>query len=180
MTIPVTYQTELRDWMSNFHSDSGYPKKAVTLTLAEQKLIVQYEPKGEMPSIDRLRQTGKEIAIASGTGAVVMGGMAMLIGRTLLGGIAARVGLAGAFGAIGLGILGPATLIGGTVAGVGYTVYKIGRSREQNAQAEAFGQELLEHLREFRPESPLPMDLTIVASADRYITIIYDPELETI
>ena len=54
-----------------------------------------------------------------------MGGMAMLIGRTLLGGIAARVGLAGAFGAIGLGILGPATLIGGTVAGWGTRFTKL-------------------------------------------------------
>ena len=179
MTINTTYQTQLRDWLSEFRNDNGYPKKAVSLTIAERKLIVQYEPTGELPNVDKMRQLGMEMAIASGTGAVVMGGMAMLIGRTLLGGMAARVGVAGAFGAVGLGILAPAALIGGTVAGLGYTVYKIGRNREQNAQAEAFGQELLEHLRRFQPESPPPNDLTIVTSGDRHITLIYDPDLET-
>ena len=177
MSDMVAYQSELRDWLSEFRCESGYPKKAVTLTLADQKLVAQYEPKGELPSVERMRQTGKEMAFASGTGAVVMGGMAMLIGRTLLGGVAARVGVAGAFGAVGLGILGPAILIGGTIGGLGYTVYKIGRNREQNAQAQAFGQELLNHLGAFLPESPPPADLTIVTSADRHITVIYDPDL---
>ncbi|MDE2780335.1 MAG: hypothetical protein OXI91_11760 [Chloroflexota bacterium] len=180
MESPITYQSELRDYLNGFSSESGYPKRAVTLTLIDQKLIVQYEPRGELPSVDKLRQTGKEIAIASGTGAVVMGGVAMLVGRTLLGGVAARVGVAGAFGAIGLGVLGPAVLIGGTIGGLGYTVYKIGRNREQNIQAQAFGQELLNHLGMFQPESPLPTDLLIVTSSDRHITIIYDPELEHI
>ena len=178
MTIMRSYQGELRNWLEQFQNNVGYPKKAVTLTLAEQRLIVQYETKGEMPSVAKMRQLGKEIGIVSGTGAVVMGGMAMLIGRTLLGGIAARVGVAGAFGAIGLPILGPAALVGGAIGCVGYTIYKIGRNREQNAQAEAFGQELMEHLRNFKPASPLPTDLIIVTSSDRHITIIYDPALE--
>lgn len=180
MDGPNDYQSELRNCLNCFRSESGYPKKAVTLTLTDQKLIVQYEPKGELPSIDKLRQSGKEIAIASGTGAVVMGGVAMLIGRTLLGGVAARVGVAGAFGAIGLGVLGPAVLIGGTIGGLGYTVYKIGRNREQNLQAQAFGQELLNHLGMFQPQSLQPTDLTIVTSSDRHITIIYDPELDDV
>lgn len=174
----TTYQTELRDWLSQFHSSTGRPKKSVTLTLYEQRLIVQYEPGGELPNVEKMRQLGKEMAIAAGTGAIVMGGVAMLIGRTLLSGIAARVGIAGALGAVGLGALGPAALVGGTLAGIGYTVYKIGRNREQNEQAEAFGQELLAHLLKFRAESPPPADLTIVASADRHITVVYDPDLE--
>jgi hypothetical protein len=178
MESSITYQTELRDHLMEFRSESGYPKKAVTLTLRGHKLIAQYEPKGELPSIDRLRQTGKEMAVASGTGALVMGGVAMLIGRTLLGSVAARVGIAGAFGAIGLPVLGPAVLIGGTIGGLGYAVYKIGRNREQNLQAQAFGQELLNHLGMFQPENPPPTDLVIVTSPDRHITIIYDPDLD--
>jgi hypothetical protein len=103
----VTYQSELKTWIDQFRSDNGLPKKAVTLAISEQKLVAQYEPKGGIPNIDKLLQLGKEMAIASGAGAVVAGGVAMLIGRTLLGGVAARVGIAGAFGAIGLGMLGP-------------------------------------------------------------------------
>ena len=178
MMLMRTYQNELKNWLAGFHSDAGLPKKAVTLTLSEQKLIVQYETKGEMPNVSEMRQAGKELAIASGTGAVVAGGMAMLIGRTLLGGALARVGVAGAFGAIGLSVLGPAVLVGGTVAGVGYMIYKVGRNKAQNDQAQAFGQELLEHLKGFRPTSLPPSEMAIVTSPDRRITVIYDPGLE--
>lgn len=177
MTMARTYQSELKSWLAAFHSDAGLPKKAVTLTIPEQKWIVQCEIKGELPNINKMRQAGKELAIASGTGAVVAGGMAMLIGRTLLGGALARVGVAGAFGAVGLGLLGPAILVGGTAAGVGYTIYKVGKNKAQNDQAQAFGQELLTHLQNFRPTSPAPTDMTIVTSSDRRITVIYDPEL---
>ena len=177
MTLARTYQSELRDHLARFHSDAGYPKKAVTLTIADQKLIVQYETKGEMPNVSKMRQAGKELAIASGTGAIVAGGMAMLIGRTLLGGALARIGVAGAFGAIGLGVLGPAILVGGTVAGVGYTVYKVGQNKAQNDQAQAFGQDLMTHLGNFRPTGSPPSDMAIVTSPDRRITVIYDPDL---
>ena len=102
----------------------------------------------------------------------------MLIGRTLLGGALARVGVAGAFGAIGLGVLGPALLVGGTVAGVGYAIYKVGKNRAQNDQAQAFGQELLSHLKSFRPASLPPSEMAIITSLDGRVTVIYDPELE--
>ena len=174
-----TYQNELKDWLAGFNSVIGMPKKAVTLTLPEQKLIVQYETEGELPNIRELCQAGKELAIASGTGAVVAGGMAMLIGRTLLGGALARVGVAGAFGAVGLGLLAPALLVGGTAAGIGYTLYKVGENKAQNDQAQAFGQELLAYLKNFRSTSSPPSELVVVASSDRRITVIYDPELKT-
>ena len=115
--------------------------------------------------------------MASGAGAVVAGGVAMLIGRTLLGGALARIGVAGAFGAVGLGLLGPAILVGGTVAGVGYTLYKVGKNKAQNDQAQAFGQELMAHLQNFRPGSLPPSDMAIVTSEDRRITVIYATEL---
>lgn len=177
MTLMRTYQTELKNRLESFHSDAGFPTKSITLTLVEQKLIVQYEPKGELPNVEKLRRAGKELAVASGTGAAIAGGMAMLIGRTLLGGALARVGVAGAFGAVGLSLLGPALLIGGTAAGVGYTLYKVGRNKAQNDQAQAFGQELLTHLQSFSPASPPPSDMAIVTSHDRRITVIYDPDL---
>ena len=177
MTLARTYQSELRSHLAGFHSDAGYPKKAVTLTIADQKLIVQYETKGEMPNVSKLRQAGKELAFASGTGAVVAGGVAMLIGRTLLGGALARIGISGAFGAIGLGVLGPAILVGGTVAGVGYAVYKVGKNKAQNDQSQAFGQDLIAHLRNFRPTSLPHSDMAIVTSPDHRITVIYDPDL---
>jgi hypothetical protein len=173
------YQSELKEYLAGFHSEYGLPKKAVTLTLLEKKLIVQYETKEGIPEIAKLRQMGKELTVASGTGAVVAGGAFMLIGRTLLGGALARVGVAGAFGAIGLAPLLPAVLIGGTIAGAGYTVYQIGKNRTQNKQAQDFGEELLAHLKEFQPNSPAPNDMTIVTSPNRRITIIYDPELES-
>ena len=172
-----TYQSELKDWLDQFNSGIGFPKKAVTLTILEKKLIAQYEPESGLPEIAKLRQTGKEMAIASGTGAVIAGGVAMLIGRTLLGGLAGRVGIAGAFGAIGLAPLVPALLVGATVGGIMYTVYKLGRDVTDNEQAQTFGQELSEHLLNFFPTSLPPMDMAIVASIDRRITIIYDPEL---
>ena len=173
-----TYQSELKDWLAQFHSENGLPEKAVTFTIPEQSLIIQYEPTGGTPNVARMRQTGQEMVMASGAGAVVAGGMAMLIGRTLLGNVAGRVGIAGAFGAIGLAPLLPAVLIGGTVGGVLYTAYKIGKNRAENQRAEAFGAELLDHLSTFRPNNPKPEDLTIVMSEDRRITVICDPELE--
>ncbi len=177
MTLTRTYQNELKRWCGDFQSTAGLPKKAVTLTLPEQRLIVQYETKGELPNVEKLRKSGRELAVASGAGAVVAGGVAMLIGRTLLGGALARIGVAGAFGAVGLGLLGPAILVGGTVAGVGYTLYQVGKNKAQNDQAQAFGQDLLAHLQNFRPTSPPPSDMAIVTSEDRRITVIYDPEL---
>ena len=178
MTNGANYQSELRARLNEFHTQTGFPKKAVTLTITEQKLIVQYEPKGGIPDINKLLQIGKEMAITSGASGIIAGGVAMLIGRTLLGGVAARVGIAGAFGAIGLGVLAPAILVGCALGGIGYTVYKLGRNRVENEQAQAFGQELIEHLKDFQPESLLPTDLTIVTSSDRHITVIYDPELD--
>ena len=115
---------------------------------------------------------------ATGTGAAVAGGAALIIGRTFLGGALGRLGIAGAFGAIGLTAFAPAVLVGGTIAGVGYTVYQLGKNREQNKQAQEFGAELLAYLRRFQPTSPVPNDMTIITSPDRRITIIYDPELE--
>ena len=64
MTLARTYQSELRSHLARFHSDAGYPKKTVTLTIADQKLIVQYETKGEMPNVSKMRQAGKELVIA--------------------------------------------------------------------------------------------------------------------
>ena len=110
MTLTRTYQNELKSSLANFQSTAGLPKKAVTLTLPELKLIVQYETIGELPKVEKLRKAGKELAVASGTGAVIAGGVAMLIGRTLLGGALARIGIAGAFGAVGLGLLGPGSV----------------------------------------------------------------------
>ncbi len=173
-----TYQSELKDWLARFHSENGLPEKAVTFTIPEQSLIIQYEPTGGIPNVARMRQTGKEMGMASGAGAMVAGGMAMLIGRTLLGNVAGRVGIAGAFGAIGLAPLLPAVLVGGAVGGVLYTTYKIGKNRAENQRAEAFGAELFDHLSTFSPNNPKPEDLTIVMSEDRRITVICDPELE--
>ena len=149
--MTTTFQSELQDWLNAFRSHEGLPKKSVTLTLVEQNLIVQYEPKAQMPAIARMRKAGTELAMASGVGAVVGGGVAMLVGRTLLGGMLARAGVAGAFGAVGLSMLGTAVTVGGTVAGVGYTVYQLGKNKAQNDQARAFGDALLAHLKAFRP-----------------------------
>ena len=179
MTTGSSYQGELRDYLAAFHSESGLPKKALTLVLPQQNLVVQYEPKEGIPDVSKLRQSGKELAIASGTGAVVAGGAAMLIGRTLLGGTLARVGVAGAFGAIGLDPLLPAILIGGAIGGVGYSVYQFGKNRAENKQAQEFGEELLGYLKKFRPANPPPTDMVIVMSPNRRITIIYDPDLKS-
>ena len=173
----MAFQNELQDWLGKFHSDSGLPKKSITLTLVAQKLVVQYEPKAQMPNIEKMRKAGAGLALSSGTGAVVGGGVAMLVGRTLLGGALARIGVAGAFGGIGLGVLGPAILVGGTVGGVAYTVYQLGKNKAQNRQAQEFGEELIAHLTNFRPVAPLPQDVTIAISPNRHITVIYDPDL---
>lgn len=177
MTQPHTYQQELKNWLDDFRSDAGLPKKAVTLSIVAQKLIVQYEPKDSLPNVEKMRQSGKQLAVVTGTGAVIAGGAAMLVGRTLLGGALARIGIAGAFGAVGLGLLGPAILVGGTAAGVGYAVYQVGRNKAQNEQARSFGEDLLAHLQEFRPANPPPPDMAIATSSDRRITVVYDPEL---
>lgn len=128
MTLQRTYQSELKDWVAQFRSNSGYPKKAVTIVLREKKLIAQYETKEGIPNINKMRKTAAEVAIVGGVGAAVVGGAAMIIGRTLLGGVLGRIGIAGAFGAIGLGVLGPAVLVGGTAASVGYALYQVGRA----------------------------------------------------
>ena len=59
MTLTRTYQNELKSWLAGFHSDAGLPKKAVTPTLPQQKLIVQYETKGETPNISKCARPGK-------------------------------------------------------------------------------------------------------------------------
>ncbi len=169
---------EMKGWLDQFHPDNGYPKKAVSLVIPKEKLIVQYEPEGGMPNIGEMRRRVAEMAFVSGTGMVIAGGVAMIIGRTLLGGVAGRIGVAGAFGAVGLAPLLPVVMIGGAVAGVGYTAYKLGKNRSENQRSQAFGQELSEHLRLFYPSVPAPIIMTIVASEDRKITIIYDPDLE--
>ena len=149
MTSGGSYQRELRDYLADFHSEHGLPKKAVTLKIPEQKLIAQYETKEGLPNVEAMRRAAKEVGIATGTGAAVAGGVALIIGRTFLGGALGRLGIAGAFGAIGLTAFAPAVLVGGTIAGVGYTVYQLGKNREQNKQAQEFGAKLLAYLRRF-------------------------------
>ncbi len=179
MTLGRTFQSELQDYLNQFQSEHGYPNKPVTLAIQEQQLIAQYETKEGIPNIERLRKTVKELAITGGTGAAVAAGAALIIGRTFLGGVLGRVGIAGAFGAIGIGALGPAMLVGGTVASAGYLVYKWGKSRAEDQRAQAWGEDLLAHLDAFRSTNPPPSSLVIVQSLDRRITVIYDPEMVT-
>ena len=179
MEIHRTFQSELQDCLDRFQSDHGYPNKPVTLAIREQQLIAQYETKGGIPNIERLRKTVKELAITGGAGAAVAASAALILGRTFLGGALGRVGIAGAFGAIGMGALGPAVLIGGTVASAGYLAYKWGKSREGDQRAQAWGEDLLAHLKAFRPTSPPPNSLAIIQSSNRRITVIYDPEMAT-
>ena len=171
------YESDLRNWLTQFRSEHGYPKQPVSVIDREKGLVAQYETQAGTPGAQSMSRLAAETGLAAATGATAAAGMVMVIGKTLLGGAAARVGVAGAFGAIGVSPLGPAVLVGGTVAAAGYALYKLGKRREENERCQAFGRELLAHMKTFTSPCKPPSHVAIVASPDRRITVLYDPDI---
>ena len=53
----------------------------------------------------------------------------------------------------------------------------LARNQREEERARAFAEELIDHWETFEPASPLPGEVVEVTSADRRITVVYDPEL---
>ena len=80
-----------------------------------------------------------------------------IIGKVVLGGTLARIGVASAGAAIGIPVLAPVALVGGAVATAAYAAYKIGRGKRDHERAESLLARLVEHMRGFSPSGEWPV-----------------------
>ena len=100
-----------------------------------------------------------------------------IIGKSLLGGTLARIGIASAGAAIGLPLLAPVALVGGTVATVGYAAYKIGKGKREQERAEELADSLMKHMNNFNPSMPWPNIEVYVSVSQKGLAALWQPRV---
>ena len=153
------FYAELKDHLMQYPylDQLSSVKLPITITgIPREGLTVKYQPDGQIDPFEM----GKEAAKLIGTvGAGAAGGAAVgaIIGKAVLGGTLARVGVASAGAAIGIPILAPIALVGGAIGSAAYAGYKIANSRRDKEAAEGFTDTLMSHMRQFSPPSETTM-----------------------
>ena len=102
------------------------------------------------------REAAKVIGV-DGIGTAGGAAVGTIIGKAMLGGTLARIGVASAGAAVGIPILVPVALVGGAVATAAHAAYKIGRGKRDRENAEGLLNRLIEHMQRFSPSVEWPV-----------------------
>ena len=98
------------------------------------------------------------------------------IGKVVLGGTLARIGVASAGAAIGIPVLAAVALVGGAVATAAYAAYKIGRGKRDHERAESLLARLVEHMRGLSPSGEWSEIEMYVSAPGSGLTAMWQPE----
>ena len=107
-------------------------------------LTIKYQHPSTRPA-DPADMASEAARVIGAVGIGTAGGAAIgaIIGKVVLGGTLARIGVASAGAAIGIPILAPVALAGGAISTAAYAAYKIGKDKREQENAE----ELLKRFR---------------------------------
>ena len=172
------FYNELKSHLEQFELPSELPKLPVTITgIPLEGLTVKYQhpSKGPADPSDIAAEAAKVIGAASAgvaSGAVV----GAIIGKAILGSTLARIGVASAGAAIGLPLLAPFALVGGTVATVAYAAYKIGRGKRDQVHAENLADALMKHMGKFNPSAQYPGIEVYVSVPENGLAVLWQPQ----
>ena len=135
---------ELKSYLESFPQREDLPDVPVTMTgIPREGLTVKYQHPSAGP-VDPADLAGEAAKVIGAAGIGTAGGAVIgaVIGKVVLGGTLARIGVASAGAAIGIPILAPVALVGGAISTAAYAAYKIGKCKREQGNAE----ELLERL----------------------------------
>ena len=173
------FYKELKSHLEGFELPDRLSKLSVTITgIPEEGMTVKYQhpSQGAADPSDIAREAAKVIGAASAgiaSGAVV----GAIIGKTLLGGMLARIGIASAGAAIGLPLLAPVALAGGTVATVGYAAYRIGKGKREQERAEVLADSLMKYMNDFNPSEAWPGIEIYVSVSQKGLAALWQPRV---
>ena len=171
------FVSELIAHLEAFAQADPLPKIPVTVTgIPQEGLTVKYQHPSKGPA-DPSDIAGEAARVIGAASAGIAGGAVVgaIIGKTLLGGTLARVGIASAGAAIGLPLLAPVALVGGTVATVAYAAYKIGKGKREQERAEDLADSLMKHMSDFNPVTAWPSIGIYVPVPERGLTALWQP-----
>ena len=181
MTIePNRFYNELRVYLEQFRHSGDLPNAPVTITgIPRDGLTVQYQhpSKGPVDPVEMAGEAAKVIGVA-GVGTVGGAAVGAVIGKIVLGGTLARVGVASAGAAIGIPILAPVALAGGAITTAAYAAYKIGRGNRDHERAKDLTDSLIEHMQRFSPPDGWPEIEMHVSVPDSGLVALWQPTIE--
>ena len=171
---------ELKTCLESFRPQEALPTVPVTMTGIPRKgLTVKYQHPSTGPAdpADMATEAAKVLG-AAGIGTAGGAAIGAVIGKVVLGGTLARVGIASAGAAIGIPILAPVALVGGAISTAAYAAYKIGKGKREHEDAEELLKRLMEHMQGFSPSVKWPEIEIYVSVPDAGIAAIWQPGLE--
>ena len=150
---PNDFYRELKAHLESFRQQETLPKVPVTITgIPRGGLTTKYQhPSAGSP--DPTEMAGEAAKFIGAAGIGTAGGVALgaVIGKAVLGGTLARIGVASAGPAIGIPIFAPAALLGGVISTAAYAAYKLGKAKRDREIAEDLLRRLMEHMQGFCP-----------------------------
>ena len=176
---PNGFYHELRAHLDSFRHQEPLPEVPVTVSgIPRQGLTIKYQHLSAGPAdpADMASEAAKVIG-AAGIGTVGGAAIGAIIGKVMLGGTLARIGVASAGTAIGIPILAPVALVGGAITTAAYAAYKIGRGKHDHERAESLLARLVEHMRGFGPSGEWPEIEMYVSAPGAGLTAMWQPEL---
>ena len=171
---------ELKTHLESFRQQEPLPKVPVTTTgIPREGLTVKYQHLSAGPAqpAEMASEAAKVIGVAS-VGTAGGAAVGAVIGKVVLGGTLARIGVASAGAAIGIPILAPVALVGGAISTAAYAAYKVGKGKREQENAEDLLKRLMEHMQGFSPSVDWPEIEMYVSAPDAGLAAIWQPGLE--
>jgi hypothetical protein len=171
---------ELKAYLESFPQREDLPDVPVTMTgIPREGLTVKYQHPSAGP-VDPADLAGEAAKVIGAAGIGTAGGAVIgaVIGKVVLGGTLARIGVASAGAAIGIPILAPVALVGGAISTAAYAAYKIGKGKREQGNAEELLERLMEHMQGFNPSVKWPEIEVYVSVPETGLAAIWQPALE--
>ena len=171
------FYRELKAHLESFRHQEPLPQVPVTLTGIPRKgLTVKYQhPSDGPPELAEMASEAAKVIGAAGFGTAGGAAVGAVIGKVVLGGTLARVGVASAGAAFGIPVLVPVGLVGGAIATVAYVAYKFGRGKRDRERAESLMTRLVEHMQGFSPSVNWPVIEMFASVPDAGLAAIWQP-----
>lgn len=176
-TDPIHFYNELRVHLEQFEYSGVYPRMPLTITgIPREGLTLKYQHPSEGPvdPTDMAREAAKVIGLA-GVGTATGAAVGAIIGKAVLGGALARIGVASAGAAVGIPVLAPVALVGGAITTAAYAAYKIGKGKHDHERAKELSERLMAHMMLFSPSDGWPDIEMYVSVPDPGLAALWQP-----
>ena len=172
---------QLKACLESFRSPEALPEVPMTISgIPRQGLTVKYQHPATGPAdpADMASEAARVIG-AAGIGAAGEAAIGAVVGKAVLGGALARIGVASAGAAIGIPILAPVALVGGSISTAAYAAYKVGKGKRDQESAQLLLERLMDHIQGFSPSVEWPDIDIFVSIPDSGLAAMWQPGLES-